>query len=276
MILMPNILPHPALRPYIKHYFLLHVFLTNTPDEQRIKPIPPDADQSLFFYPRSEVKVIINSTKESRASASSVFVAQQTTRINIQFGDDHLIIQVCFHPGFMYKILGKIPINELMNQEIDAELFSDQEMKVLNKQLRETIDYKTMINLIETYFLKRLAKLNTEILPIDKAISCLRYSTKPLSLDWLASEACLSNRQFERNFIQRMGMSPKFYARIVRFDRAFKMKQQHPDISWLNIAYSCGYFDFSHLMKDFSQFAEVTPSILLEEDIASPDKMLII
>ncbi len=271
---MPNILPHPALRPYIKHYFLLHIFLNNIPDEQRVKPIPPDADQSLFFYPRSEVKVITNRTKESRTSAPSVFVAQQTTRINIQFGEDHLIIQVCFHPGFMYKMLGKIPINELKGQEIDAELFTDDELKVLNKQLRDTVDYKTMIDLIEAYFLKRLAKLKIEILPIDKAISCLKYSTKPMSLDWLANQACLSNRQFERNFVHRMGMSPKFYTRIARFDRAFKMKQHNADISWLNIAYNCGYFDFSHLMKDFSQFAEVTPTLMIEEDIESPDKKL--
>ena len=68
-----------------------------------------------------------------------------------------------------------------------------------------------------------------------------------------------------------MGMSPKFYARIARFDKAFRMKTRQPQLDWLDVAYACGYFDFSHLMRDFRQFAEVTPSLLMAQNIASAD-----
>ena len=272
MIFLPNIIPQPALRPFIKDYLLIHVKLNHVSIENRIKPIPPDADQSIFFYPRSPVTAITNSTKESRASAPSVFVGQQTTRVNIQFGIDHLIIQVRFQPGVLYKLLGRMPITEFNGIEIDAEFLSDYELKVLNNKLSETNNYNKMIDLIEAYFLKRIGKLKIEILPIDKAISHLKNSDQSASLSWLADQACLSTRQFERNFIYQMGMSPKFYARIARFDRAFKLKQAKTEMSWQHIAYSCGYYDFSHLMKDFNQFAEVTPSMLLVEDIEAPDK----
>jgi AraC-like DNA-binding protein len=270
MIFMPHIIPSPGLQPYIRNYFLLHVNMKTVPEMHRMKPIPPDADQSLIFYPRGRVAAISNHSGEKRDSAPSIFVAQQTTRMNIQLSDDHLIIQVCFQPGFISQFLGGMPVREFQGKEIDAEHLSGQQMKILNEQLRETADYKKMIWLIEEYLLKRLNTIKIHRLPIDRAIYALRNAETPLSLTWLANQACLSQRQFERNFTARLGMSPKFYARIARFDRAYKSKLQTPGKDWLDIAYQCGYYDFSHLMRDFRQFAEVTPSMLIAEDALLP------
>ncbi|KAB7731495.1 helix-turn-helix domain-containing protein [Rudanella paleaurantiibacter] len=245
--------------------------MAGIPPEQRIKPMPPDADQSLYFYPRSEVKVITNRTSETRTSARSIFVARQTSRINIGFGNDHLIIQVCFRPGFLYQFLGKAPFHTWRDEELSAEDLTDRTMQELNERLGEETDYGRMIALIETWLLNRCARLSIDVQPIDRVIAALRQSEMPRSLDWLADQACLSSRQLERKFQERMGMSPKFYARIARFDRAFKLKTQQPQLDWLDVAYQCGYFDFSHLMRDFRQFAEVTPSLLLAQEMASPD-----
>ena len=43
-------------------------------------------------------------------------------------------------------------------------------------------------------------------------------------------------------------------------------------VDWLDVAYACGYFDFSHLMRDFRQFADVPPSLLLAQEMRSPDR----
>ena len=270
MVFWPRIIPQPALQAYISHYLLLHTDLSAVPAHQRIKPFPPDAEQSLYFYPRSTVHTIVNSTGETRVSAGSIFVGQQTSRINLQFGTDHLVIQVSFHPGYLHQLLGRMPMTSFMYKEIDAELLSDAGIKTLNEELRATADYKTMIALIECYLLKRFARTKLELLPIDRAILLLKASLEPVSLGWLASQACLSPRQFERRFTERMGMSPKYYARIARFHRATQTKLQQPEKDWRSIAYDCGYYDFAHLLRDCREFAEVTPSLLLAEQAASP------
>lgn len=271
MVFLPNILPHIALRPYIRHYMLLHVTLKGIPAELRIKPFPPDADQSLYFYPRDTVQAIVHSSSDKRATAASIFVGQQTSRINLQFGEDHLIIQVCFRGGFMHQLLSKMPMSEFHEREIDAEYLSDNDLRILNERLRETNDYSKMIALIESYLLKRVFVLKVENQAIDKVIALMKDSEKPLSLDWLADNACLSTRQFERKFHERIGMSPKYYSRIIRFNRAYQMKLQQPNLDWLDIAFACNYFDFAHLMRDFREFAEVTPTMLLAQEVASPD-----
>ena len=272
MIFLPNVLPHPALRSYVKHYLLMHVGMKNIPEQQRIKPVPPDAEQSIYFYPRSDVKTIVNSTTETQTAAPSIIVGKQTSRVNIQFGEDHLIIQVCFQPGFLYQFLGKIPVSLFQDKEIDAADLMGRDMAELNERLREETDYRRMLGLIDAFLLKKISGLQTDRHPIDRAIVALKNSEKPLSLDWLADQACLSTRQFERKFQDRMGMSPRFFSRIARFDRVFKLKVQHPHLDWLDVAYNCGYYDFSHLMRDFRQFAEVTPSMLMAEEMSSPDR----
>ncbi|NDU96533.1 AraC family transcriptional regulator [Spirosoma terrae] len=272
VVFFPHIQPHSALRPYVRHYLLLHVQLSNTPSAQRIKPIPPDADQSLFFYPRSVAQTIVNRNGETRPNPSSIFVGQQTSRINILHGEDHLIIQVCFRPGFLYQLLGGMPATEFQGKEIDAECLMDAGITELNNRLREETDYRRMIDLIESYLLKRIDSLarSLQLEPIDRAILAIKETNQLLSLDWIADQACLSSRQLERKFQERLGMGPKFYARIARFDRAFKLKASNPQLDWLDVAYACGYFDYSHLMRDFRQFAEVSPTMLIAQDNASP------
>jgi transcriptional regulator GlxA family with amidase domain len=85
--------------------------------------------------------------------------------------------------------------------------------------------------------------------------------------------ACLSFRQFERKFRERVGLSPKLFSRIVRFNRAFELKDLNPENDWLDIAISCGYSDYQHMVKDFKQFAGVTPTILMQENDQCPEKI---
>ena len=90
-------------------------------------------------------------------------------------------------------------------------------------------------------------------------------------LDWLANQANLSPRQFERKFNERIGIGPKLYSRISRFYQTFDYKEKHPAIDWLTVAVQFGYTDYSHLAKDFKQFANVTPNIMVKEYAQRPE-----
>jgi transcriptional regulator GlxA family with amidase domain len=82
----------------------------------------------------------------------------------------------------------------------------------------------------------------------------------------VASLACLSIRQFERVSKKRIGVPPKFFARLIRFSKAYRMRENFPQMSWTSIAYNCGYFDQMHFIRDFKQFASVAPGII-EKDL---------
>ena len=81
-----------------------------------------------------------------------------------------------------------------------------------------------------------------------------------LNLDEAAASAGLSIRQFERRFAAQVGLPPKRYARIVRFNAALEAKAIAPGRKWTDIAYELGYFDQMHMIRDFESFAGETPT----------------
>jgi len=82
-------------------------------------------------------------------------------------------------------------------------------------------------------------------------------------VDVLAHDTGQSIRNFQRSFRERVGVSPKLYSRIVRFEAAARTKATFPHISWMTIAHEFGYHDQMHLIHDFRQFSGDTPSGLL-------------
>ena len=60
-------------------------------------------------------------------------------------------------------------------------------------------------------------------------------------------------------------MSPKLYARVVRFEAALKRKKQVPELRWTDVAHEVGYYDNMHMVHDFELLADATPSSLAPE-----------
>ena len=75
----------------------------------------------------------------------------------------------------------------------------------------------------------------------------------------LAAGAGLGTRQLERRFLDEVGMTPKRLARISRFQRVFHAMERRP-VGWTRVAVECGYYDSSHLVRDFQEFAGDAPS----------------
>ena len=125
----------------------------------------------------------------------------------------------------------------------------------------EAKDFVKMVEIIQSYLLRKVNNLK-RLLPVDQVIAQMIQKRKLISVDQLAQEACVSTRQLERQFKERIGFSPKLYIRLTRFSRAWYMREKNSEISWLEIAYSCGYADQMHMIRDFRDFVGVAPMIM--------------
>jgi transcriptional regulator GlxA family with amidase domain len=92
------------------------------------------------------------------------------------------------------------------------------------------------------------------------------------SLDGFLYASCLSHRQFDRLFKERVGIPPKQFLQIIRFDRAFRLKNRYPDMDWLSVAIACGYHDYQHLAKDYKEFTGYSPRQFFEIDNQAPER----
>lgn len=269
MIYFREYAPHPALQSFVLHYWVIHIQLDPTILAEQLprKPYPPTTEQCLYFYP-FDLPLSIRVGKQSPDNAaSSNIVGQQLTRYNITLNTNYLMLKVSFRPGALFRLLG-VPMHLLADGYADLESITGKAVKEVNERLPEATTYAAMIRLIDEFLLHKAAQCRQDILPIDRVAQKLLNPAAYHQLDQLASDACLSIRQFERQFRQRVGISPKLFSRIARFAQARKLREANPNRSWLDIAYGCSYYDPNHLVKDFQQFTGTTPTQLFADERA--------
>lgn len=100
-----------------------------------------------------------------------------------------------------------------------------------------------------------------------------RHDAVPAALDYLvqargsigslAARVQLSHRRLIEVFAAEVGMTPKLFARVGRFQRAVVLARRIPSPDWGRLAIDCGYFDQSHLIRDFVAFSSLPPEEFL-------------
>jgi AraC-like DNA-binding protein len=259
--------PTPALGGLVKGYQIMHVQTPADAPLQRF-PFPPQALQSLSFCPRDPITRYHHATGRTDKLPGSILVGPHVSRVDLTLGRDHLIVVTFFEFGGLHRLLG-IPMYEFPDDSFDTTLLWGEEVRIVDQQLRETDNYDQMQQIVEAFLLRRLRQKLVEKQPVDSALQLLLETARPLTVDFVAEQACLSARQFERKCYERLGYGPKMLNRLVRFNRAVRLKERHPDLGWLDVALICGYYDFQHLRRDFKSFALATPTLLLQEETRS-------
>ncbi len=165
-----------------------------------------------------------------------------------------------FQPGGLFRFLG-IPMKEMFDDGIDGFHILDRGINNLIDELRETQHPEEVNAKVQTYLLHKTERVR-ELQPLDKALKKLYITGNNYTMDLVAQDACLSLRQFQRKCHERLGMNPKLYARIARFSKAYMMYEGNRQLTWSQISHRCGYFDQMHFIKDFKEFAGVTPGLM--------------
>jgi AraC-like DNA-binding protein len=76
-------------------------------------------------------------------------------------------------------------------------------------------------------------------------------------------KAGFSQRRFIQLFDQQVGLTPKLFFRVSRFQRAVLTVHNAGEVDWAGLALDCGYYDQAHFIHDFQAFAGITPTTYL-------------
>ena len=255
-------IPHILLQEYINCIMVVHVEV-DAKSGPVICPYPPTPQNSIFFYINDPIKLQQAADTRFLLQPKSVIVGPQLTRVSIDINKSHKAVRIGFHPGGLYRLLG-ISMAEMLDKSYDATDVFGSELQQLNIELQEANCFDKIHLVIEKFLLQKLKKLK-RALPFDMAMLELLRLNGNITIEQVASMACLSLRQFERVCKNRVGLPPKLFARLIRFSKAYRIRESCTDISWTSIAYECGYFDQMHLIRDFKEFAGVAPGIIEKE-----------
>jgi AraC-like DNA-binding protein len=264
--------PSPHLQSFIKDYLLLH-FTFDAKIPVPVKPFPANTLQCLVFYVKGFVTAYDPNSGISIVFPQIAINGSITSRLDFRVSPDYLLLSVGFHPGALSKFL-RLPLTEFVDERVDAEAILNPEIHAVQERMANATSYENIVQIAEEYLWKRIRKLKIDDHPIDKVARFISDNPSAVTIEQMASNACLSISQFERRFIQLTGITPKFFVRINRFYKAYQLKDQNPNMDWLRIAVETGYHDYQHLVKDFKQFSNVTPHSLLVAQAQSPERIL--
>jgi AraC-like DNA-binding protein len=254
--------PHPLLADIIQNIFVIDAAFDGQ-EGNLVGHYPPTPQQCIFLYLNAGIQAKRIDEPEFVKRPRVVVVGPQVTRMQLKVNQSHKVAVIGFLPGGLYRLLG-VPMQEIFDVGIDGHDLFGGDIYDLVDQCAELNSMAAIKTAIEEYLLSRLGKMK-DFLPIDRAFHLLLRSRGRLGMREAADLACLSLRQFERKSLERLGMSPKLYARIVRFSNAYRLfeKSQNPD--WAEIALQSGYFDQMHFIRDFKEFSGITPTRMEEE-----------
>ena len=256
--------PHQALADFVEVICVMGHDFSTSDFLSPIYTFMPSHTRFLCFYLGDEVKVK-KGLGAYEHHGRAVIIGPQVTPVTLDLGKKHSNLLVVLKPCALYRML-RIPLDELVDQYFDATLIFGSEIKNLTEELLNTESSDERNQIIQDYLLSKIHTLKP-ILSIDVAMQKLIASAGKLKMDSLAAQCCLSNRQLERQSLQRIGLTPKYFARLIRFSEAYKFKEKNPHTTWTVIAHHFGYYDQMHLVRDFHEFAGLNPSVFKEEKI---------
>lgn len=269
-MLLNEIKPSPFLAEHIRLYRIIDFHFPKSVTVP-FKVYPPRPEHCLQFYPKDTETVEYGSKSLVIANKKATILGQHTVVNRRYIGREFLAFQVVFQPGALHRITG-INSVELTNSYFDAEDILGSNTRLVNEQLYHAKNYLEMIRIVEEYLCRLVKRISINEHPVDIISKQMIGNNDGYTLDQFVKDAFLCHRQFDRKFLERVGISPKQYLRVIRFDKAFRMKNRFPDKDWLSIALHCHYYDYQHLVKDYKEFTGYTPNQFLEVENKAPER----
>jgi AraC-like DNA-binding protein len=270
-MIFKSIAPGPALQEFVRNYTLVHLKF-DPKQPVPFKHRPPKPEQGIVFYIKGFVNLQNSVTGHQQKPASVSLFTHQTERKIFQVSAEFFMFTVFLRPGILHRLIN-VPSIELNQDYHDAELFFGTEVREVSEQLCTATGFSAMVTIMERFLLKKFNQMKGGS-SVDEIAAHLLADPTRFSLDDIARQACLSTKQFYRRFVERIGLSPKLFSRMTRFNLAYHYKIAHPDNSWSSVAQEFCYTDYHHLEKECKEFTGLTPNDWVKQSQASPERVL--
>jgi AraC-like DNA-binding protein len=236
--------PDIRLLPFVKTYWSVGGF---TEDEVPAKVFPNGCMDVVFTF------------DGARGYLRPDIFGTRTAFLEVKYPVSIQVFGIRFKPAGITAFT-RVPVDVFTNQSVDLSLVETLFDKSFYEILYGNKSTDEMITHIDSYLLGRLPYIYNTEKQIIRAVDLIYLAKGQLSLTRTASDVCLCPQHFERKFKSAVGISPKKFARIVRFKHTLRCLGNDPYNDLLTVAVACGYYDHAHLIKDFKTFSGNTPA----------------
>jgi len=253
--------PAPALRHLIRHYYQVQDTLVG---RVSLQPVPARSPQILEFMFGTFYQVRLLDRGTTRSVRAVALVGARTcpsAELILSGAVDAFTI--VFQPGG-FSTLFKLAARELTNADFDGEEALGRPISELYERLAEVSAFHDRVRVADGW-LSALRPASDSVSAIVRSAMAVIRTSGSVRINELARHAGLGIRQFERRFDHEIGISPKLYARIVRFEAALQRRAASPGTRWTDIAHGLGYHDQMHMVHDFTRLSGDSPEAIARQ-----------
>lgn len=246
--------PIKILSKYIMNYFIVET--DNEIDFMPKERVYPCGNATMVFHYGSP-SIFQKKDSSKNIEPNLVICGQQTSYYDLSLSGKTGMILIVFRPHGV-KSFFNFPITELLNENLSLHDLINNETIELEDKLFNSPNNRQRITLLENFLIKRLIH-NNEFERVEHALKIIENSKGQIKAQDIAHEVCLGIKQFERTFSKYVGINPKKYASIVRFQNVIQIKRKHKNSSMFQLAFDNGYCDHAHFIHDFKSFTGLSP-----------------
>lgn len=246
-------------------YVGTYIYYQGFMPEHQVERVVPDGSIYLIFELDGMTRqTFVNESLAPKGEFRGAWVsAAQTEYLSISAHANSEMFVVQFKPGGAARLLNG-DISQYSNQVIDARELLGEEVMALRQQLLEAVDPAARFAAVTTYLnqhCRAADAIDTVVADLVQAIQ----ENSTAKLKDLIRDAGYSQKQLIHHFKQRVGLTPKSYQRIVRFNELLPKIMAKQTVAWNTISVECDYFDQSHFIKEFRTFCGYSPKQFLVE-----------
>jgi AraC-like DNA-binding protein len=228
----------------------------------------PDGNTEIIFDLTENTQYIYdNETLVAIQACRHAWVSGVRTQpITIPSGKGSRMLIVAFKKGKAYPFY-PLPINEITDTVVGAELIFGKNILNLREQLLVARSFDQMFLLVEKFLFQRAGDslcMDSSTNYIEYAVSQILRRPNLLSLQQLSDQIGYSQKHFIDLFRKKVGVSPKQYLKIMRFQKTIREIENQRTLHWSDLALESGYYDQAHFINDFKTFSGFTPGEYLK------------
>ncbi len=242
------------MAPYLESIWVqqdfTHAALQNYPPT---RVLPTTKIDVIFHFGDPFVQLDNGQTK---AFSKFYIEGQKTKFIDVMATGQTGIIIFCFYPWGLAPFL-EPPVAEFTDAAIDLNLvMNPTTISSIENRIEDTRNKVQQVKIIQDFLIDILdARRQDEL--IVEAVSRINSAKNNTPVSKIAADLGISRRHFIRRFKRTVGITPKKFSNIIRFQKAMYLKRL--GMNWSDIMFRCGYYDQSHFIKEINHFSGYTP-----------------
>jgi len=257
--IMPNlqVVPSPPLSRFVE---LLWYYECSPKPHQKERLMPDGCVGLVLNLQEDQTRIYDADDVSKKVTLSGGSVAGPHSRcFAIDTDEQTCVVGASFRPGGALPFL-RLPSDELHNQHINLEELWGRSAGQLRERTLAAKSPQEKLRAVELMLLERAAGMFDGHPVVEFAVETFLARPAMARIGEVADRTGFSSRRFIELFRQHVGLTPKLFCRVRRFQKALRCITSGKPVNWTSLALDGGYFDQAHFIHDFRAFSGINPS----------------